>query len=380
MIAPVPIRDDSDTSDGSTMRRQGRSGEPRSALTRLLGGGVAAALVLCLGTLQSSTAEDYVTSSADLVSDPLEQEFPGVPEGPWGGMWIGPKATGISEVSAARQWVRLPAMFNLAWNMPMVTRRDEDCRRLGDYKKTIDFQAWVYFVSTDPRAPEPFGYVGPFTVRTVAFGSIPVEAEVLLGQPRGADGNIEGYELRQTQGSFCEGRGPHAGPSEVEEHYPPVSVAAPVDLSIVGLKVDGIAVDLFDGCRPATQTMMELTSKDYYSLDPTLRPEDHPRTGNTMTTPFFAAPIGGLLTASIDIAPFAGCRTRSGEDLSPLLTATVSGEQNGVALRSEGLKSGGVGCARDRSQCTNPLPSLPLPSGPTGGVGTTSPDVETRRR
>lgn len=311
---------------------------------------LAACLALGLSTLPSSAAE--------------VETFPGVPEGTTGGAWIGPKATGISEVATAKQWIQLPGMFNLAWNMGLVNKRDPDCEtgRLGDYERTIGYHAWLYFVSVNAAAPEPFGYVGPFTVRTVAFGNIPVEATVLLGQPRDANGNIQGYELNQTSGTFCRGLGPNAGPTEQENTYPAVSINAPIELSITKLKVDGIDLHLADTCRPTEQTAMELTSKEYFDLDPSLEPEDRIVTGNTMTTPFFGAPIGGLLKASIDIAPFAGCLTRSGDDISPLLTATVSGVQNKVEIRSEGLKSGGLRCARDRTECTDPLPLLPLPS------------------
>lgn len=279
-------------------------------------------------------------------------------------MWIGPKATAISEIAVAQQWVRLPAMFNLAWNMPLVNKSDPGCAsgRLGkDIAQTTGFEASIYMVAVDAAAPQPFGYVGPFTVRTAAFGSIPVEATVIIRQPRDGTGSIAGYQLKQTASKYCAGKGPHARDSQQENYFPPVSIDAPIELSITQLKVDGIDLQLRGNCRPQDRTTMKLTSRGYFDLDPTLKPEDLP-VNSFMTTPFFAAPAGGLLQASIDISPFTGCTTNSGEDVSQLLTATVSGPHNGVEMRTEGLKSGGLRCAQDRSQCTDPLAALPLPS------------------
>ncbi|MCK8680645.1 DUF6801 domain-containing protein [Streptomyces lichenis] len=59
---------------------------------------------------------------------------------------------------------------------------------------------------------------------------------------------------------------------------------------------------------------------------------------------------GGLLTGSITIPPFTGCRTPSGEDLSRLFTAAISGPGNTLRIQQGGLTGGGA---------SPPVPPLP---------------------
>jgi|GEM_PF-2182219 len=328
---------------------------PRRIAGRLIKVVAAIAVVLGVASLPSSAAES--------------PDYPGLPDISRGGDWVGPRATGINEVAAAKQWVRLPPLFAIAYNDPLRGQQDSSCRRLKPYESTTTWHASLFYISTSEGAPKSFGTIGPFTVRTVAFGSIPVEARVLIAQPRDDQDLPIGYDLTQLTHVFCAPGvngapgGPHAGPGEKETYWEPVELQAPTDISIVSLKVDGVDLDLQEGCTPGQQSVMSLTSRPYYDLDPEVAADEKPTAENLMTTPFFGLANGGLLTGTIDIAPFAGCRTSSGEDVSALLTATVSGKNNKVQVRSEGLQVSSLPCAADRSQCTNPLPGLSFPEG-----------------
>lgn len=306
----------------------------------------ASLLVLGVAAIPSSAAAD--------------PNYPGFPKMRGGG-WDGPKASGINEVSTAKQWVQLPPMYNLVWAYQPSKFEDPGCRRGGDYETTQEFPASLFIISTDDRAPEPSGYVGPFAVRTAAFGSIPVEAQVLIGQERDDENFPVGIEFSQSRNTFCPGSGPHAGSDEQEKEYTGIGTTASVHITISELKVDGVDVNLQDGCRPSESSTLELGSPSYYSLDPDHKDGDRPIPDNRFTTPYFDILAGGLLTGNVDVGPFVNCRTAAGEDLSNLLTATVSGSDNEVRIRSQGLDIHARACAQDRSKCVDPLPSIPLP-------------------
>ncbi|MCS0635723.1 hypothetical protein NX801_08610 [Streptomyces sp. LP05-1] len=59
---------------------------------------------------------------------------------------------------------------------------------------------------------------------------------------------------------------------------------------------------------------------------------------------------GGLLTGQITVPPFTGCRSASGEDLSRLFTAAISGPGNALRIQQGGLAGGGA---------SPPVPPLP---------------------
>src|SRR5690606_33373011 len=128
-------------------------GTPRM-LAKLL---AAACLVFGMAAVPSSAAEE-------------SPNWEGVPRHPGdnpGGrlQWLTPKATAINEVARAQQWLRLPPLYVLGWLDPLQSIHDPQCRRMPPYSKRVVYDATMYFVSTNAEAPEPFGYVGPFTVR-----------------------------------------------------------------------------------------------------------------------------------------------------------------------------------------------------------------------
>lgn len=282
-----------------------------------------------------------VSSSGSAAEDPV---YPGLPRPDGTGGWVGPRATGINHVSRADQWVRLPPLIIGAFNRDAVSKSDSSCTpssRLWPFKLTSEYHATGHFRSSK-GAPEPWGYVGPFTARTVAFGNIPVEAAVEIRQPRDAENLPVGFDVRQKYGDYC-GNAPKPFPDLPSvgrnNRYEAASVEGQAEIVVSALKVDGVDLRLARNCKTRDLGNIALTSRVWYNSNPeNLIPGVAPIDENIMTTPYFIVENGGRLDGTVDIPPFTGCRTRAGEDVSKLLTATVSGPGNAVTMRSEGLR------------------------------------------
>ncbi|MFS3130164.1 hypothetical protein ACLM5J_17310 [Nocardioides sp. Bht2] len=344
------------------MKRTKRSSEaPATGVTpspsrrrRLRRAGLAALATSCLVTAYSP-----LSSSAS--EDP---DFPGLPsQDSLRGDWVGPSVTTINETARAKQWVRLPPIVLAAYNFGSRRQESPTCTELGDYKSKTSWRASVYFVSGDGASPRPYGYVRAFDVNTVAFGSIPVTATVRLAQPRDAEDLPMGGEINVMTGDFCTGKGKYTVPvpGQVNNHWWDARATLDVLVEVVKLRVDGVDLGLKPGCRTAEANAVQASAPDYYGWDPTITAEERPVGGNVMTTKFFGLANGGLLTGTVDIDAFTGCRTAVGEDVSALLTSAISGPNNKVSMRSQGLQA--AGCVATPRNCTGSLPALPFPDG-----------------
>ncbi len=290
---------------------------------------------------------------------------PGLPDfGPNDG-WVGPEVTGIAQVKRAKQGVRFPPIFIGAYNRPGGGADDNQCVRFPPFKRKTNYHVTAFFRS-DPGAAEPWGYSSPFSTRTVAFGSIPVEATVQLRQPRDEENLPVGIEIRQELGDYCDGVGyspyPNLPGVPLNSRYAPASVEGSVEVVVLRLKVDGVDLDLTGSCRTREPGPLSMTSREHFTANPeNLQPGVTPTPANILTTPYLNIALGGLLFGTADIPPFAGCTTASGEDVSPLLTATISGPGNPVTMRTNGLVRGCVDLPTDQ-ECEPLLPGLPFPA------------------
>lgn len=294
---------------------------------------------------------------------------PGVPAFTEGGDWVGPAVSGIANVEQAKQWVRLPPINLVAWNYTAGGGIDNRCINYRPFKSKTIYRATA-FIRSDPGAPEPYGYSDESTVRTVAFGSIPVEATVQLRQPRDSENLPVGIEIVQETGIYCDDDDlkpypdidlPDGSPRNARNA--PASITGEMEVVVRGIKVDGVALQLKGNCRTSKPGKLDVTSRDHYTMSPdNLIPGVQPSPQNRMTTPYLSIANGGLAFGTADIPAFAGCITKSGEDVSRLLTATVSGPDNPITMRTDGLVAG----CKDKPinlPCGDfPLPGLPLPS------------------
>lgn len=297
---------------------------------------------------------------------PENPDRPGLPLG----NYIQPRATGINEAAAAKQWLRLPALQNIAIAPPSQPLPNDPLCRRGEHAGGQQYSGEIYTVSP-PGAPADFGFIGPFTVRTAAFGSVPVEADVVVSQLRDDRGLPIPLRYSQTFVTYCEHTSPFpplGGREPRPRAWLPAEVTGPVQIQVTALRVDGVDLQLTGVCAADRPSDLALTSNPGHYWDPDLVPgvdfaQAEGDVEALMSTSTFVATFGGLLLGSVDIPPFTGCDTAGADDVSRLLTAAVSGPDNRVEMRAEAFAQGAGGqnsCAWDLS-CT-PLPAMQLPA------------------
>lgn len=299
--------------------------------------------VLALGGMQASAAEnDY----DELVNFPGQ----GIPDSARGSgaaeQWVTPQQTGLTYLKQAKQWVRTPVLQSVGYNhaTPMVT--DPTCLRIPQAPGARQFREWRADITLVDRtaaldSPRRYGYTSSFKTRTIAFGSIPVEATVALEQPRNAKGVVIPAEVKQRQAVYCPGKGSYEIPSPGNGiHFMEAEGGGPLRVRIDEVLVDGVKLRLTGKCV-ADDASLTLSSREYAEWDPRIPPQDMPNQAleRIVRTPYWALTAGGLLLGSLNIPEFRGCVTSGGDDISALLTATVSGDGNTVQIRTEPVNS-----------------------------------------
>lgn len=345
-------------------------------LTRL--GATALALVSVLA-LQSSASADLEDTLAEDTRLP-GQGLPGYAQDPtYNGYWISPQAASLNYATAAKQWIKPPVFQAVANNLQTQAFSDPRCTgRLGEGITLVrDYRAPVVFVNTDVSADsaQRFGRTQTFTVRTAAFGAVPVEADIALEQLHNPQGAVLPAILTQRASTFCPGRGPYPTPPPgvdgTNSLLSQTSLTGSVTVRVTGLRVDGVEIPGLATCGTTTGKLA-LTAPDYYAWNPDLTDSERPYKENILTTKFFNLSLGGMLAGTLDVPDFTSCRTSGGDDVSPLLTAAVSGNGNPVTLRSEGLPpTGGFPDSATEppsrcpwnSNCDTRLPQLDIPTG-----------------
>ncbi len=193
-------------------------------------------------------------------------------------------------------------------------------------------QEWWYeiraFFNSPRGSRDNYGDSAPIPVRTVAFGSIPVQATLQVSQQR--DGAGLPVPLRFRPHDYRVDRGLGSGFTSVVEKS---TLSAKVRVRVKKLVVDGVDVGLGQDCSTAGLNDLTLSSKqlEVDTLDdnapiPELERQFDP-------TEYQYGIYGGTLRGSIDIGAFAKCSTASGDDISPLLTSALSEADNPVAVR-----------------------------------------------
>lgn len=274
----------------------------------LLRGGVAVTLVaLVMSILQSSHADEL---------------YPGLRPDATSGGWANAGQGGISYAKRAKQWFRPPAGMATA---------------LVDYGQLVDEPLWerryvsgeAYFVSPE-GAPANYGYLEPMTVRSVGFGLMPVEATVQVSQRR-ENGYPVPLSVRLLTEYYYEERGGFRYALRLDA--PSVTVQDAFNVEILSVKVDGVDLGLTGGCRTVEPAPVTLVTPAYSIPDPLrLSPPNYQeywfKTHDPST--YFHPFYGGQLSGEITIPPFTGCTTAAGDDLSKLMTLSVSGPGNPI--------------------------------------------------
>ncbi|TSD58682.1 hypothetical protein [Aeromicrobium piscarium] len=322
-----------------------RPGRPSRRLAAAAAG---VGLVLGLGVSQSSAEPGKYPPHPDAPGQ-------GLPH-PGGlgvsGNWISPQAASANYLSKAKQWTRTTTLQFAAYKPISTSQNDPTCRRITEVPGASSIRRWeataaLVNTTASPDAANRYGESAEFTASTVAFGAIPVEATVALVQPRDDAGVVLPVELRQSTGNFCPGQGPiptrPAGrPGSANAYREPAEVSGPVAVQVRKLTVDGVDINLAARCE-SQQTQLELTSERWTRWQPEDTPERYQPVSGSVTperiyqTELYSVEAGGLLFGDLDIPAFSGCATSTGDDLSNLLTAAVSGPGNRVETRAQGL-------------------------------------------
>lgn len=268
--------------------------------------------------------------------------------------WLNAPFNGLTGSAAAEQWVRLPARA-LASNTSILTCSSETGENPCPFPLRPGeafyngFSVAAFMVSPD-GAPQPYGYGAVIPVNTVAFGVIPVQAEIQLAQVPGADGLP--VPLRA---DFSD---------RIQEIQPDGSQLAYVDagrltgdvvLRVSSVVVDGVDVGLGPGCASGT-IELDLTSEaasgpvaDVYTwLDPQRSLYGY---------------NGGGFNGDVDIPRFSGCTTSTGDDLSDVLTAVLAGPGNPVSLQYGAMFCFGEFTEGGQAKPTAPGADLPEEAG-----------------
>jgi len=206
------------------------------------------------------------------------------------------------------------------------------------------------WVESPQNASTRYGTFAPMHIRTVGFGSIPVEATAYISQPIAPDGYREPMELYYSTestpipaGSELNGWG--QAPNGAHTFFAlPAEVTGHVDIRISDVTVDGVPMNVGPNCHTATPGKLNISQGGGF-YDGDSDPSD--RTINPLGTPGAWRPLGAgdtTVPGSVQIPAFAGCR-QGNEDLDSLLTGLVSGEHNTViATQHDAIEVCGAQC------------------------------------
>lgn len=228
---------------------------------------------------------------------------------------------GAAETTKAKQWARVPMQVTTVYTVQKPVKPNP-CSPCSGRTEAINY----LYLMAEASATHSYGQTAPFTVRTAALGSVPVEATLRLAQQWGSDELPIPMVVSAFDDHYWEPDKPADWPFWAKNRkFHDTEVNERVAVIIEALRVDGVDLQLRPGCTTAEPATLDLLGKGYIEGDPSVNKtpplSDH-----------YAPGAGGYLSGTIDVPAFAHCRTASGEDISPLLTATVSGPDNAVAL------------------------------------------------
>jgi hypothetical protein len=271
-----------------------------------------------LTTAQSSRADDE------------PEWYPGLPDTTFGS-WSNTSQGSMSYARRAKQW------FISSTGMTVAEFAIVDLPQVGDGQGQ-QIPAEGYFVS--PKgAPANYGYLEPMTVRSVGFGMIPVEATVQVSQRRENGFPVPVHAQLEATSNFYYIGGRRTSDYTVAD----TKVSDSFNVQILAVKVDGVDLGLNGDCRTVEPAPVSMTGPGF-TIEDTTRPYNGLPPGDTFyveagwylehdVSTYFHPTKGGELTGAMTIPAFTGCTTAAGDDLSSLLTLSVSGADNPVKAR-----------------------------------------------
>ena len=281
-----------------------------------------------------------------MTSSNAEPPWPGLNDDPLPGLnaplWMSMTSTGISKIDRARQWTRIPLQAAIAKSgIDQLNYPPDDPEGRRQYQGGYANLTW----SSPANGARGYGESLPFTVRTVAFGAVPVEARVQLTQLRDEDDVPVPFKSHGAITTFWTGQWGRVEAAEA---------SGSVRVRVLELSVDGVDLGLRASCQSRAPATLTLSSKEGFvdrqpsGADPL---EEHKAWSDDLSERgLFANLAGGRLDGTVEIPPFSNCRSATGEDISPLLTASVSGPANSVSITTPNTTAG--------EPCWTPVGSL----------------------
>lgn len=226
--------------------------------------------------------------------------------------WINGVQQGQTGSVPAKQWANIPIAI-LGINSQIRNTVPEG------YTQDNVYQSRAFMVS--PKGSlDNYGDSPLIPVRTVAFGSIPVEATLQVSQQRDADDLPVPIEARSHDRYRDEGL------AQVQELFA-TEIDTNVDIRLRRLVVDGVDTGLDATCR-APRARLKVASEAA-----TFSSADGEHIAQFDQTKNHLGFYGGTLKGTVDIPSFQDCTTRSGDDMSSLVTATLSAQSNPVTVQ-----------------------------------------------
>lgn len=239
----------------------------------------------------------------------------------WG--WFNSAQVGMTGSVAAKQWGRIPltmlatsAIFYNEWFLESGP---------GEVANDLFVEAQAFMVS--PKgSKDSYGDSAYIPVRTVAFGSIPVEVTLQVSQRRDRHDLPVPIQVKSNDQNI---RATPTRPGHTR--YRPTKVDDRLNVRVRDVKVDGVDVGLGDTCQtgPTARLRVESESIDLFG---TVENNGNPDADFDPAHGHIGI-HGGTLNGTVDIPAFGGCTTSTGDDLSPLLTSAIAGKANPVTLR-----------------------------------------------
>ena len=278
-----------------------------------------------------------ISQQASAAEDPYH---PGLPAQTGNGWILGVRISTINESLRAKQWFRIPTLTVTTDTLLGHAEFPNDpfdpvqgCNQPFFTPGTNLFSN--IYVHSPEGAAEPYGYFPPVTVRTVAFGAIPVEATVQISQLRDAENLPVPLRSEALIKYYWNNAGAKGGQSCGPDYQGrqgsllhDATTTGKVNVRVSDLSIDGVRLEIGSHCGTVGPAEISMTGKGYWNRDPDLI-GPLPPAGDT---PYYAVASGGLLNGTIDIPAFTGCLVGT-EDVSPLLTTAVSGPDNPTMAR-----------------------------------------------
>lgn len=243
------------------------------------------------------------------------------------GAWLNFPQVGMAGSTKTKQWARVPLSMMAANIIYFYYNRPGSDVPGQKVNNEFWYDIRAFFVSPQ-GSDRNYGDSALIPVRTVAFGSIPVEATLQVSQQRDKDGLPVPLSFRPHDYQVVS-PDPNASIRSVVTE---AELAARVSVRVVDLTVDGVDLQMDATCTTGLGDLNLTTRR--LEVD---QPNDY--VGASLLEEVFDPTVyqygilGGTLTGKLDIPAFSGCGTASGDDLSPLLTAALSGPGNPVSAR-----------------------------------------------